>query len=177
MWWEVTHVMSVIYDVIGHLRKGAVTWDVTCAGLWVGSLSEGYQRAFRGSLDTLTQVTWYDVMVTCTRSRGLQKGCENTRDILKNHVTCNTSFKMCDVACHMTRVLRVCSQVTSICWSRDCMSGSRGKGPPIRVGWRVVTWCVTWLNHVTHVTNGGLWLAASPLVGYIHDFYITNIIL
>ena len=113
-------------------------------------------------------------MVTCTRSRGLQKGWENTRDFLKNHVTCNTSFKMCDVACHMTRVLRVCSQVTSICLSRDCMSGSRGRGPPIRVGWRVVTWCVTWLNHVKHVTNGGLWLAASLLVGYIHNLYIKS---
>ena len=36
--------MSVIYDVIGHLRKGAVTWDVTCGGLREGG---GYQRASR----------------------------------------------------------------------------------------------------------------------------------
>ena len=42
--------MSVIYDVIGHVRLYGTRHshvDVTCAGQREGSLSEGFQRAFK----------------------------------------------------------------------------------------------------------------------------------
>ena len=43
-WYNVKHVLEVtcVFTV-----QNTVTWDVTCAGQQAGSLSEGFQRAFK----------------------------------------------------------------------------------------------------------------------------------